>query len=44
MGRGDQVMGKGRNTRVTAGQVGVEGAETTGELVHGRGKKQTRKM
>lgn len=36
-------MGNGRNTVITAGQVGVAGFETMGEFVHGRGKKQTRK-
>ncbi len=44
VGGGGHVMGNGGNTGVTAGQVEVTGFETTGELVHGRGKKRTRKM
>lgn len=38
VGRRGQVMGTGRNTGVTAGQVRAAGFEMTGELVHCRGK------
>lgn len=38
MGGGGQVIGNGRNTGVTAGQMGVVGSETW------QGEKQTTKM
>ncbi len=33
---GEQVIGTGGNTGVTAGQMGVVGSEMTGELVNGK--------